>query len=543
MTPKLPYKTLCPTGISGLDKLFFGGVRLGNAIVLEGMSGTGRSTLAMEFLFQGATQHNEIGYFVTLNSTRNGLLRDSEGFSWSLQSLEDRQMLKISEQAAELFADDILNNCSRLVEELTQNKVKRFVIDGFSDLKYQIEKSGKLTYADALLRLFKVLKSLGVTSLVITDLVQSRSIGEAGASQEQFVADTIISLGNQARGKSVHRYIEIIKSRGQAFCSGRHSFQIAEGHGIKVFPRASVRVGDFNPEDFQATSFQKVSVGNAVLDEMLGGGVYYGSVTLVTGISGTGKTVSAMQFLMEGARLGQKGLHLSLDEHPQQVRRNAKSLGIDLAGEEAKGNIILAYDGPLELNLDAHLQTIKDLVEEHKVQRVVIDSLASYELVHPQEAREFIFSLTAYLKKNLVVSYYCYESPELLGVSQISKDIKASAIVDNIVLLSYVEISTLLRRAITVPKSRGSKPAQRTKEYLIQQGGITILDDSMVQNVPFVPQLPLSSYYGVLARSPTRTSPVIDDILVSGKGLAHPGFASANPKRKKRKGADRSLPI
>jgi circadian clock protein KaiC len=120
-----------------------------------------------------------------------------------------------------------------------------------------------------------------------------------------------------------------------------------------------------------------------------------------------------------------------------------------------------------------------------------------------------------------------------LGVSQISKDIKASAIVDNIILLSYVEISTLLRRALTVPKSRGSKPTQRTKEYLIESGGINILDDQSVENVPAVPQLPLSSYYGVLARSPTRTSPVIDETLASGSALPLSQMPSAGAQRKK----------
>ncbi len=536
MMSKLPFKRLLPTGISGLDDILLGGVRTGNAVILEGMSGTGRSTLAIEFLFQGSTMYDEAGYFVSLNSSRIGILRDANEFSWDLQALEDKNMLKIYEMDAKDFATDIENNFAWLTAELTKFKVKRFAVDGISALKPYLLKTGTMTYAEALLKLFRLLQSLGITSIFTTDLNHSSPIGESGACDEQFVADTIITMGNQARGKSVHRFIEIVKSRGQDFFTGRHSMQICNGSGVKVFPRASVRIGDFNPNDLQPTSKVKLSVGNPVLDEMLGGGVYVGSITLVTGISGTGKTIAAMQFLMEGARTGQKGLLISLDEHPQQIRRNAEALGIDLVSEEKKGNIIIAYDGPLELNLDMHLRTIKDLVEKHKVDRVVIDSLASYELVHPQEAREFIFSLTTYLKKQLIASFYSYESPELLGVSQISKDIKASAIVDNIVLLSYVEISTLLRRAITVPKSRGSKPAQRTKEYLIQQGGITILDDSTIGDIPSVPQLPLSSYYGVLARSPTRMSPVIEETLASGKDLPNSNMPKPGAKRKKRKG-------
>lgn len=534
MTSILPFKRLLPTGITGLDDIMLGGIRTGNAIVLEGMSGTGRSTMAIEFLYRGITKYSEPGFFMTLNSSRIGIIRDGEEFAWPLQKLEVDNMLTIIEMDAKSLADDIIDNCSKLTEKLRQKKIKRVAIDGISALKTQVQKTNTMTYPEALLRLFRILQSLGITSIVTTDLVHSSLIGESGSCDEQFVADTIISMGNQSRGKSVHRYLEVVKSRGQDFFSGRHSVKICNGEGIKVYPRASLRIGDFDPADYQPTSKERSSVGNTTLDEMLGGGVYKGSVTLVTGISGTGKTVAGVQFLMEGARIGQKGLLVSLDEHPQQIRRNAESLAIDLVGEERNGNIIIAYDEPLELNLDSHLQTIKDLVETYKVQRVVIDSLASYELVNPQEAREFIFSLTTYLKRKLISSFYSYESPELLGVSQISKDIKASAIVDNIVLLSYVEISTLLRRAITVPKSRGSKPAQRTKEYIIQAGGIMILDDSTISDVPAVPQLPLSSYYGVLARSPTRTSPVIDEILASGKDL--PNSSMPKPaQRKKRK--------
>ncbi|MBC7754246.1 MAG: AAA family ATPase [Moraxellaceae bacterium] len=535
MTSKLPFKHLLSTGIAGLDEILIGGIRQGNAVIVEGLPGTGRSTLALEFLFRGATHFDEAGYFISLNSSRMGILRNAAEFSWDLNALEERQLLKITEMDAKNLAEDIQNDCVRLRSEVQQFKIKRLAVDGLKGIKPHIEKIGQMTYGEALTKLFRVLQSLGTTCIFTTDLIRGSAIGESGVGDEQFLADTIFSMGNQARGKSVHGFIEIVKSRGQDFFSGRHSFKIMDGVGIIVYPRASVRRGAFNPRDFQATSIERLSVGNTTLDEMLGGGVYKGSITLFTGISGTGKTVAAMQFLMEGARVGEKGLLVSLDEHPQQIHRNADSLGIDLVSEEKKGNIILAYDGPLELNLDEHLQTIKNLVELHKVQRVVIDSLASYELVHPQEAREFIFSLTNYLKKRLIASFYSYESPELLGVSQISKDIKASAIVDNIVLLSYVEISTLLRRAITVPKSRGSKPAQRTKEYLIQQGGITILDDSTISDVPSVPQLPLSSYYGVLARSPTRTSPVIEESLASGTDLPISNMPKPAAQRKKRK--------
>ncbi len=174
------------------------------------------------------------------------------------------------------LAEDIQNGCPILVSELQKFKVRRFAMDSISALKAHIEKYGQMNYEDALSKLFRTLQGLGITSLFIADQKQVSAIGESGISGKHFIADKIISMGNQPRGKSVHRYIEVVKSRGQHFFAGRHSLKILEGLGLRVFPRASIRTADFNPEDFQPTSEVRVSIGNSSLDEMLGGGVYLG---------------------------------------------------------------------------------------------------------------------------------------------------------------------------------------------------------------------------------------------------------------------------
>jgi circadian clock protein KaiC len=161
------------------------------------------------------------------------------------------------------------------------------------------------------------------------------------------------------------------------------------------------------------------------------------------------------------------------------------------------------------------------LIEENDIKRVVVDSIAAYESANPEEAHDFIYALATYFKNRLIPAYFNYESPELLGLSQISERLKASAIVDNIVLLNYVEISTHLRRAITVPKVRGTKIPQITHEFIIDEGGIEVLEDNKGnrKDVMEVPQLPLSSYYGVLSRAPARHSPVIEESIANGEGL------------------------
>jgi circadian clock protein KaiC len=262
-------------------------------------------------------------------------------------------------------------------------------------------------------------------------------------------------------------------------------------------------------------------VGSAPLDLIMEGGLYKGSITMVTGISGTGKTVLGVQFLSAAVAAGRRALLVTLDEHPRQLMRNAKSLGFDLESLVAQGALVIHYESPLELELDVHFDRVANIVEQQGIDCVVFDSVAVYETANPEQASDFLYALANFVKGRLATAFFNYESPELLGVSQISQELKGSHLVDNIILLSYVEISTRLRRAIAVPKVRGSKNIQTTREYVIGEGGISLLDESAVDgdDAATVPQLPFSSYYGLLARSPSRKSPAIEDAVAHGKAL------------------------
>jgi circadian clock protein KaiC len=148
----------------------------------------------------------------------------------------------------------------------------------------------------------------------------------------------------------------------------------------------------------------------------------------------------------------------------------------------------------------------------------VFDSIAVYEMTSRSEVADYLYALASFFKNRLATTLFNYESPELLGVSQISEELKGSHLVDNIILLNYVEISTVLRRALAVPKVRGSRNLQVTREYTIGLGGLNLLDESD-NNTQAVPQLPFSSYYGLLSRSPSRQSPMIEEAVANGEPL------------------------
>ena len=151
----------------------------------------------------------------------------------------------------------------------------------------------------------------------------------------------------------------------------------------------------------------------------------------------------------------------------------------------------------------------------------MFDSIAVYEMASRAEVADYLYALATHFKNRLSTVFFNYESPELLGLSQISEELKGSHLVDNIILLNYVEISTVLRRAIAIPKVRGSRNLQVTREYVIARGGLSLLDEdrSEAARTNAVPQLPFSAYSSLLSRSPTRQSPAIESAVVNGEEL------------------------
>ena len=361
--------------------------------------------------------------------------------------------------------------------------------------------------------LIEGLNRLGVTTLVTAE--RDESLGAVPA-HERFVFDTIIALTREENERRVQRRLTVKKSRGQDFIGGSHTMRIEANEGIHVFRRAQSRPLTLIE---QPTSDSRMSTGSKPIDDMMDGGPYAGSVTMVSGISGTGKTVLSMQFLTSAAANGHKTLLVSLDEHPRQLIRNAGTLGFDLPGMIERGELFLHYESPLEMELDVHFDRIIRLVEKEGIDCVVLDSCAVYELANSGAVTDYLYALATFFKNRLATVFFNYESPELLGLSQISQELKGSHLVDNIILLNYVEISTVLRRAIAIPKVRGSNNQQVTREYVIAQGGLQLLDENGADAGGVVPQLPFSSYYGLLSRSPSRQSPVVEDAIAHGNKM------------------------
>ncbi|HEX8606705.1 MAG TPA: ATPase domain-containing protein [Pseudoduganella sp.] len=501
---------LVKTGVAGLDEILHGGIPRNNNLIVEGPPGSGKTTLGLGFIYHGARDFDEPGAIVSFELDPAKLLRDAAGFNWDLQGMIDQGKIRIIQTSPAVLLSEFRSADGAFAASLVAMGAKRLLIDGLTPLRLYAEVND-MPFREDVHLLIEGLTRLGVTAMVTAEKDESL----AGVlAHERFVFDTIISLTREEMRRRVHRRLTVLKSRGQDFIGGSHTMRIEPDVGVHVYRRAQSRPVTTND---QPTSEERLSTGSPPIDRMMDGGIYKGSVTLVSGISGTGKTVLSVQFLTNAIKAGHKALLVSLDEHRAQLMRNARSLGFDLQALVDAGSLFIHYESPLELELDVHFERIVRLVEEQGIDCVVFDSIAVYEMTSRSEVADYLYALATFFKNRLATTLFNYESPELLGVSQISEELKGSHLVDNIILLNYVEVSTVLRRAIAVPKVRGSRNLQVTREYTIGEGGLLLIDESddEVQSGA-VPQLPFSSYYGLLSRSPSRQSPLIEGAVVKG---------------------------
>lgn len=468
-----------PTGIEGLDLILGGGVLRGHAVLVEGAPGTGKTTFGLQFIYQGILQHGEAGLVVTFEESPEQIYHDAANFGWNLPALEAENRLRVVCTSPEVLRDQLRQADGLLDGWIRDLNVRRMFIDGLSQFEALAGRSDMEQRA-LTVGLLNAVKQRGLTLFLTREAAE----GEAeGSSFAAFVADAVIRVTNvpERWGGRRARYVEVLKTRGQAHVSGRHAFHFGE-QGIVVFPILPL------PEEESIPSDELVPTGVAGLDALLGGGMPRPSTLLVSGETGTGKTILGLQFLQEGARRGEPGILFLYQETPAQVARTAASFGWNLERLQADGHLGIFYSPFTHLSLSEHFWAIRSVACRRKARRIVFDSLSA--MLHevsdrPALVRERTDYLVRLTRAAGAVALFIAEVPA--GSTQISSHGVEESLMDAVVLLQAIHEGGRCRRGIEVHKVRGANHVMGKHRMRITPAGIRVFYRPIKGGVPDEP--------------------------------------------------------
>jgi circadian clock protein KaiC len=353
---------------------------------------------------------------------------------------------------------------ARIEHAVTKVGARRLSMDSLGAVLMRF--TDKTLVRAELIRIISAIKGMGVTAVLTAECEDDYGlIGRFGV--EEFVADNVVILRNILEAEKRRRTIEILKFRGTLHQKGKYPFTILPAAGIIIIPLSAM-------EPKQKSSDVRITSGNTELDQMCGGGFFRDSVVLVSGATGTGKTLMTSEFIAGGLNNGERCLLFAFEESREQLFRNANGWGMDFKQKEGEGQLMVVCEYPEVLGLEDHLLRMKAVIEEFKPNRVAVDSLSALERVSVMKSfREFVISLSSFIKHQEIAGLFTATTASLMGGTSVTET-HISTITDSIILLRYVEMLGEMKRAITVLKMRGSLHDKDIREFLIDNSGMHI---------------------------------------------------------------------
>jgi circadian clock protein KaiC len=464
-----PVREVVSTGISGVDDILDGGFTRRRLMLVEGVPGSGKTTMALQFLIAGAMRGEPVLY-VTLSETAEELLAVAASHGWTLEGITIREL---TPPEAELDPDEqntmfhpaeveLASTTSLFLADVERIKPTCVVLDSLSEVR--LLAGGALRYRRQILALKQFFAARQCTVMVLDDLtatdrdLQVQSIAHGAILLEQL---------NPEYG-SERRRLRVVKYRGVHFRGGYHDYVIRQG-GLEVFPRLVAA------EHRQTTSREKLPSDLPELDALLGGGIEEGTSTLIVGAAGTGKSTIAAQFASAAAARGERAAMFLFDERPQTLLSRCSDLGIGLERHVDSGQVTIQQVDPVELAPGEFIHAIRVAVEKDQARVIVIDSLNGYLSAMPEERHLIIqlHELLMYLGQRGVATILIGAHQGLIG-AQMNTPVDASYLADAVVLIRYFEMAGEVRQAISVVKKRGSKHERSIREFRLDQGRISV---------------------------------------------------------------------
>lgn len=449
------------TGSTALDAILGGGIPARSMTVVAGEPGSGKTVFTLQALFHHARQGKKCLYFATLSEPSLKVIRYMQLFSFFDANLIEERVV-FADLGSALRKDGAEKALAQMMRRVESEGPDIVAIDSFKaihDLMPNDSHSRICVYDLAV-----EVAAWGATTL----LVGEYTVEDIRTCPEFAIADGIVRLTNERQELAATRQLEVLKMRGANYVTGRHFFDIA-ADGLMFYPR--VRGPEMNGEP-PVVLAERLGTGVGGLDALLLGGLPQASATMIQGGTGTGKTLIGLHFLLEGARRGEPGILLTLEETPAQIRAVAKSFGWDLVPLEAQGLLLISYTSPVELVTDRFLDEALKRIAGIGARRAVIDSLSSMSLGVPSQRRfrELVYALTKHFRVAGVATLMTMEVAELLGTAQLTGH-GVSSIADNVIVLRYVEVEGHLERAVFVLKARGVGHTSELRRFLIDDRG------------------------------------------------------------------------
>jgi circadian clock protein KaiC len=462
-------RDIASTGIAGLDDIMFGGFTRRRLFLVEGVPGSGKTTLALQYLMAGA-QRGERVLYVTLSETAEELKAGAASHGWTLDGIDIRDLtppeeaLGADEQNTMFHPSEVelASTMELVLAEVERLKPTAIVFDSLSELR--LLAGNALRYRRQILALKQYFAKRQCTVVLLDDLTATdRDL------QTQSIAHGVVLLEqlNPEYG-SERRRLRVVKYRGVQFRGGYHDYVIKRG-GLEVFPRLVAS------EHRQARTAAKMASDVPELDALLGGGIEQGTSTLIVGAAGTGKSTLAAQFAAAAAKRGEGAALFVFDESTETLLSRCDQLGVDLRLPVENGVISLQQIDPVELAPGALTHAIRLAVEARNAKVIVIDSLNGYLNAMPEERFLTIqlHELLMYLGQKGVATILIGAHQGLIG-SQMNTPVDASYLADAVVLLRYFEARGEVRQAISVMKKRGSKHERTIREFRLDGGRISV---------------------------------------------------------------------
>ena len=468
--PALPLLPKSPTGIDGLDEITEGGLPLGRPTLICGSAGCGKTLMGIEFLVRGIQDFNEPGVLMAFEETGEELAANVASLGFDLKDLQARKLLRLDHvhvdrsEIEETGEYDLEGLFIRLGYAIDSIGAKRVVLDTIEALFSGFPNQAVLR--SEIRRLFRWLKDKGVTT-VITAERGDGTLTRQGL--EEYVSDCVILLDNRVIDQITTRRLRIVKYRGSTHGTNEYPYLITED-GISVLPVTSLQLNHGVSEDIDSS-------GVPALDAMFGRrGFYHGSSVLITGTAGTAKTTLAAAFAEKTCLEGHRCLMFVFEESPQQLIRNMRSVGIDLAPLVKKGLLRIEASRPTLNGLERHLVTIHKLVRQFDPYAVVIDPITNLISVgNLSEVRSMLTRLIDFLKLNNITALFT----ALVNVGAARAEMTeeaVSSLVDTWVSVRDLEGIGERNRGLSILKSRGMAHSNQVREFIVTGHGIELLD-------------------------------------------------------------------